>query len=90
MTFLQAAKQELERQRRLEWERIRRQELLNQRNREQEEIVKLTSKKKSLNLELEALVRQKFAPHMLKYSILKYANLRIYINGPPGVSPCFA
>uniref|UniRef100_A0A8C3LAR3 Intersectin 2 n=1 Tax=Chrysolophus pictus TaxID=9089 RepID=A0A8C3LAR3_CHRPC len=50
-----AAKQELERQRRLEWERIRRQELLNQRNREQEEIIKLTSKKKSLNLELEAL-----------------------------------
>lgn len=53
---LQAAKQELERQRRLEWERIRRQDLLNQRNREQEEIVKLTSKKKSLNLELDALV----------------------------------
>ncbi|NXP52558.1 ITSN2 protein, partial [Heliornis fulica] len=51
----EAAKQELERQRRLEWERIRHQELLNQRNREQEEIVKLTSKKKSLNLELEAL-----------------------------------
>ncbi|KAL8173194.1 UNVERIFIED_CONTAM: Intersectin-2, partial [Gekko kuhli] len=50
-----AAKQELERQRRLEWERIRRQDLLNQRNREQEEIVKLTSKKKSLNLELDAL-----------------------------------
>lgn len=87
MTFLQAAKQELERQRRLEWERIRRQELLNQRNREQEEIVKLTSKKKSLNLELEALVRHKFSLHC---SILKYANLRIYINGPPGVSPCFA
>ncbi|KAL7991404.1 hypothetical protein Chor_015660, partial [Crotalus horridus] len=50
-----AAKQELERQRRLEWERIRRQDLLNQRNREQEEIVKLSSKKKSLNLELDAL-----------------------------------
>jgi len=39
----------------LEWERIRRQELLNQRNREQEEIVRLNSKKKSLHLELEAL-----------------------------------
>ncbi|KAJ7344208.1 hypothetical protein JRQ81_000158 [Phrynocephalus forsythii] len=51
----EAAKQELERQRRLEWERIRRQDLLNQRNREQEEIVKLASKKKSLNLELDAL-----------------------------------
>jgi hypothetical protein len=52
----QAAKQELERQRRLEWERIRRQELLNQKSREQEEIVRLNSKKKSLHLELEALV----------------------------------
>ncbi|XP_069092135.1 intersectin-2 isoform X1 [Pleurodeles waltl] len=51
----EAAKQELERQRQQEWERIRRQELLNQRNREQEEIVKLKSKKKSLQLELEAL-----------------------------------
>ncbi|XP_032069539.1 intersectin-2 isoform X3 [Thamnophis elegans] len=51
----EAAKQELERQRRLEWERIRRQDLLKQRNREQEEIVKLSSKKKSLNLELDAL-----------------------------------
>ncbi|XP_062971974.1 intersectin-2 isoform X2 [Elgaria multicarinata webbii] len=51
----EAAKQELERQRRLEWERIRRQELFNQRNKEQEEMVKLASKKKSLNLELDAL-----------------------------------
>uniref|UniRef100_UPI00398F2A0C intersectin-2-like isoform X4 n=1 Tax=Pristiophorus japonicus TaxID=55135 RepID=UPI00398F2A0C len=51
----EAAKQELERQRQLEWERIRRQELLNQRNREQDEIVQLKAKKKSLELELEAL-----------------------------------
>ncbi|XP_029451899.1 intersectin-2 isoform X2 [Rhinatrema bivittatum] len=51
----EAAKQELERQRQLEWERNRRQELLNQRNREQEEIMKLKSKKKSLQMELEAL-----------------------------------
>lgn len=42
--------------RRLEWERIRRQELLSRRNREQEEIVRLSSKRKSLHLELEALV----------------------------------
>lgn len=55
--FLQAAKQELERQRQQELERIRRQELFNQRNREQEEIIRLKSKKKSLQLELEALVR---------------------------------
>ncbi|XP_063771342.1 intersectin-2 isoform X2 [Pseudophryne corroboree] len=51
----EAAKQELERQRQQEMQRIRRQELFNQRNREQEEIVKLKSKKKSLQLELEAL-----------------------------------
>ncbi|XP_075057455.1 intersectin-2 isoform X2 [Mixophyes fleayi] len=51
----EAAKQELERQRQQEMERIRRQELFNQRNREQEEIVRLKSKKKSLQLELEAL-----------------------------------
>ncbi|XP_066452703.1 intersectin-2 isoform X2 [Eleutherodactylus coqui] len=51
----EAAKQELERQRQQELERIRRQELFKQRNREQEEIVKLKSKKKSLQLELEAL-----------------------------------
>ncbi|XP_061463514.1 intersectin-2 isoform X3 [Rhineura floridana] len=51
----EAAKQELERQRHLEWERIQHQDRLNQHNREQEEIVKLASKKKSLNLELDAL-----------------------------------
>ncbi|XP_078069024.1 intersectin-2-like isoform X3 [Mustelus asterias] len=54
----EAAKQELERQRQLEWERIRRQELLNQRNREQDEIVQLKAKKKSLELELEALTEK--------------------------------
>ncbi|MBN3318608.1 ITSN2 protein, partial [Atractosteus spatula] len=53
--YLQKAKQELERQRKLEWERTRRQELLNQRNQEQEEIVKLKAKKKSLEMELEAV-----------------------------------
>ena len=52
----QAAKRELERQRQLEWERNRRQELLNQRNREQENIVLLKARKKTLEFELEALV----------------------------------
>lgn len=56
---LQAAKQELERQRKMEWERRRRQELLNQRNQEQEDIVKLKAKKRSLELELEAVVRSR-------------------------------
>uniref|UniRef100_A0A8C7NQY8 Intersectin-1 n=1 Tax=Oncorhynchus mykiss TaxID=8022 RepID=A0A8C7NQY8_ONCMY len=51
----EAAKRELERQRQLEWERNRRQELLTQRNREQENIVLLKARKKTLELELEAL-----------------------------------
>lgn len=54
--YFQAAKRELERQRQLEWERQRRQELLTQRNREQESIVMLKARKKTLEFELEALV----------------------------------
>uniref|UniRef100_A0A8C8JPX3 Intersectin 1 (SH3 domain protein) n=1 Tax=Oncorhynchus tshawytscha TaxID=74940 RepID=A0A8C8JPX3_ONCTS len=53
----EAAKRELERQRQLEWERNRRQELLTQRNREQENIVLLKARKKTLEFELEALVK---------------------------------
>lgn len=56
MCVWQAAKRELERQRQLEWERQRRQELLTQRNREQESIVLLKARKKTLEFELEALV----------------------------------
>ncbi|XP_078265824.1 intersectin-1 isoform X3 [Rhinoraja longicauda] len=55
----EAAKRELERQRQLEWERSRRQELLNQRNKEQEEIVALKARKKTLEFELEALSDKK-------------------------------
>ncbi|KAL4623886.1 intersectin-2 isoform X1 [Arapaima gigas] len=51
----EAAKQELERQRRQEWEQRRRQELLTRRNQEQEDIVRLKAKKKSLEMELEAV-----------------------------------
>ncbi|XP_041109439.1 intersectin-2-like isoform X2 [Polyodon spathula] len=51
----EAAKHELERQRKQEWERTRRQELLNQRNRQQEDIVRLKAKKKSLEMDLEAV-----------------------------------
>lgn len=40
----------------MEWERQRRQELLTQRNREQESIVLLKARKKTLEFELEALV----------------------------------
>lgn len=56
VSSVQAAKRELERQRQLEWERQRRQELLTQRNREQESIVLLKARKKTLEFELEALV----------------------------------
>lgn len=61
---VKAAKRELERQRLLEWERTRRQELLTQRNREQENIVLLKARKKTLEFELEALV------HALPYTLM--------------------
>lgn len=66
--MLQAAKRELERQRQLEWERNRRQELLNQRNKEQEDIVVLKAKKKTLEFELEALVSDCIADKTHKHS----------------------
>lgn len=64
MLCVKAAKRELERQRLLEWERTRRQELLTQRNREQENIVLLKARKKTLEFELEALV------HALPYTLM--------------------
>ncbi|XP_051579333.1 intersectin-2b isoform X2 [Myxocyprinus asiaticus] len=51
----EAAKKELERQRQLEWERRRKEELQNQKSDEQEEIIKLRAKKRSLELELDAV-----------------------------------
>ncbi|XP_017282797.1 intersectin-2a isoform X1 [Kryptolebias marmoratus] len=51
----EAAKQEMERQRREEWERRRREELGRRKEEEQEEISRLREKKKSLELELEAV-----------------------------------
>uniref|UniRef100_A0A671WT35 Intersectin 2a n=1 Tax=Sparus aurata TaxID=8175 RepID=A0A671WT35_SPAAU len=51
----QAAKLEMERQRREEWERGKREELGRRREGEQEEISRLRAKKKSLELELEAV-----------------------------------
>uniref|UniRef100_A0A672HQ07 Intersectin 2a n=1 Tax=Salarias fasciatus TaxID=181472 RepID=A0A672HQ07_SALFA len=53
--YFQAAKLELERQRREEWERGRKEELLRRREGEQEEISRLRARKKSLELELEAV-----------------------------------
>ena len=54
----QAAKMEMERQRREEWERGKREELGRRKEGEQEEISRLRAKKKSLELELEAVVRK--------------------------------
>uniref|UniRef100_A0A8C9ZI33 Intersectin 2a n=1 Tax=Sander lucioperca TaxID=283035 RepID=A0A8C9ZI33_SANLU len=51
----EAAKQEMERQRREEWEHGKREELGRRREGEQEEISRLRAKKKSLELELEAV-----------------------------------
>ncbi|XP_076834688.1 intersectin-2b [Brachyhypopomus gauderio] len=51
----EAAKKELERQRQLEWDRRRRQELQSQKSQEQEDIVRLKAKKRSLEMELEAV-----------------------------------
>lgn len=52
----QAARQEMERQRREEWERGKKEELSRRRTGEQEEIFRLRARKKSLELELEAVV----------------------------------
>ncbi|KAK5853067.1 hypothetical protein PBY51_006889 [Eleginops maclovinus] len=51
----EVAKQEMERQRREEWERGRREELGRRKEGEQGEISRLRAKKKSLELELEAV-----------------------------------
>uniref|UniRef100_A0A6Q2X5N2 Intersectin 2b n=1 Tax=Esox lucius TaxID=8010 RepID=A0A6Q2X5N2_ESOLU len=51
----QAAQRELERQRKEEWERRRRGELQSQKNQEQEDICTLKAKKRSLEMELEAV-----------------------------------
>lgn len=61
----------------MEWERNRRQELLTQRNREQENIVLLKARKKTLEFELEALVKTRthniitVVPGCLYFVILK-------------------
>nr|XP_019947433.1 PREDICTED: intersectin-2-like isoform X1 [Paralichthys olivaceus] len=51
----EAAKQEMERQQREEWERGKREELGRRKEGEQEEISQLRAKKRSLELELEAV-----------------------------------
>lgn len=53
----QAAQRELERQRKEEWERRRRGELQIKKEQEHDDIIKLKAKKRSLEMELEAVVR---------------------------------
>lgn len=52
----QAAQRELERQRKEEWERRRRGELQIKKEQEQDDIIRLKAKKRSLEMELEAVV----------------------------------
>lgn len=59
---MKAAKQEMERQRREEWERAKKEELDRRRAGEQEEITRLRAKKRSLELELEAVVSTGWNP----------------------------
>uniref|UniRef100_A0AAQ4RV12 Intersectin 2b n=1 Tax=Gasterosteus aculeatus aculeatus TaxID=481459 RepID=A0AAQ4RV12_GASAC len=54
----EAAQRELERQRKEEWERRRQGELKIKKEQEQDEIGRLKAKKKSLELELEAVVKK--------------------------------
>lgn len=53
---VQAAQRELERQRKEEWERGQRGELQIKKEQEQDDIVRLKAKKRSLEMELEAVV----------------------------------
>lgn len=53
---VQAAQRELERQRKEEWERRQRGELQVKKEQEQDDIVRLKAKKRSLEMELEAVV----------------------------------
>lgn len=52
----------MERQRREEWERAKKEELARRRAGEQEEISRLKAKKRSLELELEAVVSGRWRP----------------------------
>lgn len=69
----------MERQRREEWERAKKEELDRRRAGEQEEIMRLRAKKRSLELELEAVVSsgwnpQRFSRMGNKMTRREYAN----------------
>ena len=59
MLYLQAARRELERQRQLEWERQRRDQLMAEKQREQALVDAAQADVAKMKLELEALVRNR-------------------------------
>lgn len=70
----------MERQRREEWERAKREELARRRAGEQEEISRLKAKKRSLELELEAVVSSRCRPNKTKencHQLLITVDLRL-------------
>ena len=54
--FFQAARREMERQRQIDWERQRMEQLTAEKNRIQEEVLKLKSHNSNMGCELETLV----------------------------------
>lgn len=60
----QAARREMERQRQMEWERQRKEQLMAEKAREYEQLASLKSMSSNLKCELESLVR---TLHMLIY-----------------------
>lgn len=55
--YLQAARRELERQRQMEWERQRKEQLMAEKVREYQELETIKSQNANIKCELEALVR---------------------------------
>ena len=58
----QAARRELERQRQLEWERQRREQLMSEKLREQNQVDQMKSEVGKLKMELETLVSSEHIP----------------------------
>ena len=54
---LQSARRELDRQRQMEWERQRKEQLMAEKSREYEQLMALKSQTSNLTCELESLVR---------------------------------
>lgn len=68
----------MERQRQLEWEKQRRQELISQRQKEQEAVCHLKNLNKNLTFELEQLVSKIF-PLNLQFKNFKYLSTHTYV-----------